>query len=245
MNNVILMAPAATAGQLRYANDGQTTVGQVFVNCPDGRDSYVGLAVSCYGKTAETLAAIQPGQLLLVEQGELCVYGKERGYGFEVVARKLSVLAPHSQLIEVFKAQITGKLGRDTDLRYYESGSCKTENSVALYAGKDKPPYWINVELWGKQAELMAQYNSKGATVSIAGRINIQQWKDKATGQDRFKLVVVAEKFNPFAGSRGHSEPSDRQFHQNTQQAQPVTPVYEPMTNQVAPTQAAFEEIPF
>lgn len=51
---------------------------------------------------------------------------------------------------------------------------------------------WHSVEVWGKQAELCAKYLSKGHLVGIEGRLQTDQWEDKATGQKRERTKVVA-----------------------------------------------------
>ena len=53
---------------------------------------------------------------------------------------------------------------------------------------------FVDVELWGKQAELAKQYLSKGKAIFVEGRLKFEQWDDMATGQKRTKLKVVAEK---------------------------------------------------
>lgn len=246
MNNVIVLAAAATDGALRFAKDGQTKIGQVFVNVPNGRDGYCGMTITSIGDGAEAIAALKTGNTFLIDDGDLRVYGKERGYGFEILTRKIIFLSGTPiNGAEMFKAQISGALGRDTDIQFFESGTCKGSNAIAVYAGKDKLPYWVNIEAWGKQAELMQNYCGKGSKVAVAGRIKVETWKDRNSGEDKFKLILVSEKLNPFLSSKNESQPQQAAptpVAQPTQQ--PVNPVYT-QPSMVAPVQDEFDEIPF
>ena len=52
---------------------------------------------------------------------------------------------------------------------------------------------FVDVEVWGKQAEPCQKYLTKGSPVMIEGRLKLDQWEDKASGQKRSKLKIVAE----------------------------------------------------
>ncbi|HEU4385287.1 MAG TPA: single-stranded DNA-binding protein, partial [Anaeromyxobacteraceae bacterium] len=58
------------------------------------------------------------------------------------------------------------------------------------------------VEVWGKQAEQCGEYLSKGRQVYVEGRLKTDKWQDKQTGQDRYKVKVVADTVR-FLGGRG------------------------------------------
>ena len=59
---------------------------------------------------------------------------------------------------------------------------------------------FVDVTLWGRQAELAGEYLAKGRPVMIEGRLQLDSWEDKATGQKRSKLRVVGETMQ-FLGS--------------------------------------------
>ena len=63
---------------------------------------------------------------------------------------------------------------------------------------------YVDVTLWGRQAELAGQYLSKGRSVFIEGRLQLDQWDDKQTGQKRSRLRVVGENMQ-FIGGQGGS----------------------------------------
>ena len=61
---------------------------------------------------------------------------------------------------------------------------------------------FVDVTLWGRQAELAGQYLAKGRSVFIEGRLQLDQWDDKQTGQKRQRLRVVGENMQ-FIGGQG------------------------------------------
>lgn len=74
---------------------------------------------------------------------------------------------------------ITGSLGRDIELRSMPNGDRVGSFSVADSQGRDKPTIWWNCQLFGKRAESLAQYLTKGQQVTVAGNIAEREWTDK------------------------------------------------------------------
>jgi single-strand DNA-binding protein len=67
---------------------------------------------------------------------------------------------------------------------------------------------FVDVTIWGRQAEVAQQYLTKGRAVFIEGRLNLDTWDDKQTGQKRSKLKVVCEHLQLLGGGRGVPEGS-------------------------------------
>ena len=61
---------------------------------------------------------------------------------------------------------------------------------------------FVDIEAWGKQGELVAKYLSKGSLAMVEGRLKLDQWEDKASGQKRSKIKVVLDNVQ-FLSSRG------------------------------------------
>jgi len=105
---------------------------------------------------------------------------------------------------------LAGNLTRDPEIRYTPSGMAVAQLGVAVNRKfKDSKTNemreevtFVDVELWGKQAETAKQYLSKGRPVLIEGRLKLDQWDDKQTGQKRSKLKVVGERIQ-FLGAPG------------------------------------------
>jgi single-strand DNA-binding protein len=95
---------------------------------------------------------------------------------------------------------LLGNLTRDPELRYTPKGTAVGDISIAVNrvwsneAGqRQEETTFVEITLWGKQAEIAQQYLSKGRGVFIEGRLHMDTWEDKDSGQKRSKLKVVAE----------------------------------------------------
>ena len=99
--------------------------------------------------------------------------------------------------MEINTINLVGRAGREPDVRYFESGSTVANFTLAVNRiGKGDEPDWFNLEIWGKQAQIAADYVKKGSLVGITGSFKIDSWKDKHTGEDRFKPVVRVDRLN-------------------------------------------------
>lgn len=84
---------------------------------------------------------------------------------------------------------ITGQLGKDAELRTTPKGEQVLGFSVADSQGRDKPTIWWNCQLWGKRAESLAQYLTKGQAVTIIGTVSQRTYTDKQ-GMEKTTLDV-------------------------------------------------------
>ena len=100
---------------------------------------------------------------------------------------------------------LVGNLTRDVDLRYTPSQTAVTDIGLAVNDRVKRNNEWVDettfvdVTLWGRQAEVANEYLSKGAPVLIEGRLKLDTWEQE--GQKRSKLRVVGEKMQ-MLGSR-------------------------------------------
>ena len=93
-----------------------------------------------------------------------------------------------------------GNLTRDPELRYTPKGTAIAKIGLAINhvwtneAGEKKENVtFVDVEVFGRTAENVGQYLRKGRPVLIEGRLKLDQWDDKQTGQKKSRLGVVAE----------------------------------------------------
>jgi single-strand DNA-binding protein len=104
---------------------------------------------------------------------------------------------------------LVGHAGRDPELRFFESGSCVCEFSLAVNRpprdGQNQEPLWVNCKAWGKTAQVAGDYLRKGSKVAIVGRLEIEQWSDRSSGEVRSKTLVVIERLE-LCGSRRDGE---------------------------------------
>lgn len=112
------------------------------------------------------------------------------------------------------KVLLIGNLTRDPDLRHTPKGTPVADISLAINrtwsdesGARREEVTFVDITLWNRQAELAAQYLKKGRSSLIEGRLHIDTWDDKATGQKRSRLKVVAESLQ-FLGAAHADAPS-------------------------------------
>lgn len=99
---------------------------------------------------------------------------------------------------------LVGRAGRDPDVRYFESGSvvCKFTLAVNRRRRNSDEPDWFNLEIWGKTAEIAANYVRKGSLVGVTGALKIDHWKDRNTGADRSSPVIRVDRLDLLGSKR-------------------------------------------
>jgi single-strand DNA-binding protein len=107
---------------------------------------------------------------------------------------------------------LIGNLTRDPETRYTPKGTAVTDIALAVNrqwkddSGEKKEEVtFVDVTLWGRQAEIAQEYLRKGRPVFIEGRLQLDSWDDKQTGQKRSRLRVVAENIQ-MLGAKGDGE---------------------------------------
>ena len=101
---------------------------------------------------------------------------------------------------------LVGRAGRDPEVRYFESGTVVANLTLAVNRrNRDDEPDWFNLEIWGKQAQVAADYVKKGSLIGITGSFKLDSWKDRNTGEDRNKPVVRVDRLE-LLGSKRDSE---------------------------------------
>lgn len=107
------------------------------------------------------------------------------------------------------KVMLMGRLTRDVELRYTPKQTAVADLGLAVNrfrsgdgGERTEETTFIDVTLWGRNAELANQYLGKGREVFIEGRLQLDTWEDKTSGQKRSKLKVVGETMQ-FVGSGG------------------------------------------
>jgi single-strand DNA-binding protein len=108
------------------------------------------------------------------------------------------------------KVILVGNLTRDPQVRYTTGGTAVTDLGLAINSTwfdkqsnqRREETTFVDVTLWGRQAEVAGEYLSKGRPVLIEGRLQLDTWDDKDTGQKRSRLKVVCENMQ-MLGSRG------------------------------------------
>lgn len=115
----------------------------------------------------------------------------------------------------VNKVIIVGNLGNDPDTKYMPSGSAVTNLSVATNESwKDKATgeqkdrtEWHKVAMFGRLAEISAEYLRKGSQVYIEGKLRTRKWQDQQ-GNDRYSTEIIADEMQMLGGRTGGGAPA-------------------------------------
>lgn len=108
------------------------------------------------------------------------------------------------------KVMIIGNLTADPETRTTPRGTPLTELRLAVNRVSSGPnegerreeTTFLDVTCWGRTAEIAAQYLAKGRPVFIEGRLQMDTWEDKQTGQKRSRIRIVAENLQLLSGGR-------------------------------------------
>ena len=119
-------------------------------------------------------------------------------------------------MASLYKVILMGNLTRDPELRYTPSGTAIAKMGLAVNRvwrdaeGQQKEEVtFVDVDAFGKQAETIGQYMQKGRPILVEGRLKLDQWEDKNTGQNRSRLGVVLERFTFVGGGGGQAGGGD------------------------------------
>jgi len=124
-------------------------------------------------------------------------------------------------------AVIIGRLTRDAELKYTSNGQPVSHFTVATSSRKKKGDQWVDesnfwdVDLWGKQAENISQYLTKGKLVAVEGAMRQDRWEQD--GQQRMKVLISANSVNFVGGNTSNGGTrAVQQPQQNNQYQQPA-----------------------
>ena len=136
------------------------------------------------------------------------------------------------------KCFLIGNLTRDPELRVTPKGTSIAAFGIAINRQSKNADgshadevTFVDIEAWGKQAELVAKYLAKGSPCMVEGRLRLDSWEDKNTQQKRSRLKVVLENVQ-FLGARSNGTPAEvREGEQAPQQRQDARPDQAPAAN--------------
>jgi single-strand DNA-binding protein len=114
----------------------------------------------------------------------------------------------HQDVMSLNLVSLVGRVGTEPDVRYFESGSvvCRLTLAVNRQSRNSDQPDWFDLEIWGKTAEVAAQYAKKGSLIGISGTLKFDHWQDRQSGVDRTKPVIRVDRLD-LLGSKRDSEP--------------------------------------
>lgn len=148
------------------------------------------------------------------------------------------------------KVMLIGNLTRDPEVRYTPKGTAVTDVGMAINRNftlddgeRREETTFVDITFWGRQAEVIGEYMKKGRPLYAEGRLQLDQWEDKNSGQQRSRLKVVGENFQ-FLGGRddqggggGGGGGGGRSYSQSGPPAQSSNPPQQQAPQQQAPPQ--------
>lgn len=119
---------------------------------------------------------------------------------------------------------LMGNVTRDLQVRYTQSGAAVCEVGLAVNRQwydkatnqKKEEVTFVDVTLWGRQAEVAVEYLAKGRPVLIEGRLQLDTWEDSESGQKRSKLKVIGESLQLLGKGEGKPKEPETQSQART-----------------------------
>ena len=115
---------------------------------------------------------------------------------------------------------LVGRAGRDPEVRYFDNGDVVANISLAVNRpNREDKPDWFKLEIWGKQAQVAADYVRKGSLLGIIGSFKkIEKWTSKVNAEERLDVVIRVNRLE-LLGS-----PRDKPAEGATNDTQPPKP---------------------
>ena len=110
------------------------------------------------------------------------------------------------------KVLLIGNLTKDPELRYTPNGTAVCDFRIAVNRvyttnnEKKEETCFIDINVWGRQAESVSKYLQKGSSAFIEGRLQLDQWEDRETGKARSRMRVVADRVQFLNSPRSNTE---------------------------------------
>ena len=149
------------------------------------------------------------------------------------------------------KVILLGNLTRDPEIRYTPKGSAVCDLGLAVNrqytldnGEKREEVTYVDVVLWARLAEIAGEYLKKGRPVFIEGRLQLDTWDDKQSGQKRSKLRVIGETMQ-LLGSRPGGGGEGGEGDRGGQRAGAGRAATPPKAADAAPVEPDEDEIPF
>lgn len=135
------------------------------------------------------------------------------------------------------KVMLMGNLTRDPEIKYTPKGTAIASFGLAINrtytpegGEKREEVTFIDLEAWGRTAEVIGEYFKKGKAIYVEGRLKLDQWEDKTTQKKMSKLRVVVESFEFLGGNRdaAANEEADANASRQAPRQPPATPPMPP-----------------
>jgi single-strand DNA-binding protein len=155
-------------------------------------------------------------------------------------------------MANVNKVILIGNVTRDPEVKFTSKGSAVTDIGLAINRNytldngeKREETTFVDVELWGRLAEIAGEYAKKGRPLYVEGRLRMDTWEDKASGQKRSRMKVVGENLQLLGGRTegGGGRPAGGGEHESHEAPAPRRTA--PPASRPAPSSEPDDDIPF
>jgi single-strand DNA-binding protein len=199
MNSLTLLALVKAAPTIEASCSKQSAIFPVEIAAYRDNDPPMPLKVTAWGNLAlEVEKSIQTGRHYVLT-GRLRL---EKSRPPELQISDFHEVTP-LDAPGVNIVSLVGRAGRDPEARYFESGSMVANLSLAVNRNsRDDAPDWFNLEVWGKQAQVAADYVRKGSLLGITGSFKLELWTDRSTGEERSKPVIRVDRLDLLGSKR-------------------------------------------
>ncbi|GAX39811.1 single-strand-binding protein [Tolypothrix sp. NIES-4075] len=110
---------------------------------------------------------------------------------------------------------LVGRVGTDPDIKYFQDSTnvvCKLTLAVNRRSRNKDEPDWFNLEIWGRTAEIAANYAKKGSLIGVTGSLKFEYWQDRNTGVTRSKPVIKVDRLDLLGSKRDADDMGDDNF---------------------------------
>ena len=107
---------------------------------------------------------------------------------------------------------LVGRVGGDPDVKYFQSGTVVCNLTLAVNRKtKNSEPDWFNLEIWGKTAQVAADYVRKGSLIGVTGSLKFDRWQDRNSGSTRSKPVIRVDQLDLLGSKRDNESGMSQQ----------------------------------
>ena len=200
MQLITLLAYIEAPPTLSPSGDTQAAAFTVQVAAYKHEDPPMVLTATVWGDAAASAAANIRANSYSVLSGRLRI---EKGQPLEFQVEKFDAVSAPVNLPGTNRVTLVGRAGRDPEVKYFESGKVNAKFTLAVNRrSRDDQPDWFPLEIWGKQAQVAADYVRKGSLLGITGSFKLYRWTDRTTGEERSKPVINVDRLELLGSKR-------------------------------------------
>lgn len=112
---------------------------------------------------------------------------------------------------------LVGRVGGEPDVKFFDSGStkCKLTLAVKRPTKDSDQPDWFNLELWGNEARIAADYVHKGSLIGVQGFLKFETWSDRATGAERSSPIIQVNRLHLLGSKQDNNASTGAEYRED------------------------------